>query len=233
MNKFNLFSKSLNKDMTVNVYGEGKKPYIVFPTSEGNAGDFENFSMISSINEQHGFKRITLYCIESHDSKTFYNTDDPKVRISRHADYENYVFEELIPFIKKKHKNNFIGFIGCSFGGYHAINFGLKHPDIVKEMISLIGIFDIQIFFDSYYDENIYFNCPLNYLRNLNDTHIIRQMKEQKIYLGTGTNDFCLDENKRLSQNLTYLGIPHLLDIWEGADHHWYWWKMQVNKFLR
>ena len=47
-----------------------------------------------------------------------------------------------------------MGATGCSFGGYHAINFALRHPDLVTYAVSMSAAFDIpQRFLDGHYDD--------------------------------------------------------------------------------
>ena len=58
---------------------------------------------------------------------------------------------------------------GASLGAYHAANIAFRHPDAVSHLISLSGAFDISSFFDGYYDDNIYFNSPYDYLPNIDD----------------------------------------------------------------
>ena len=115
------------------------------------------------------------------------------------------------------------------FRGYHSANFALKHPQLVTEFISMGGAFDIHQFLDGYYDDTCYYNCPPDFLPNLNDPALNRM----NIVLAAGEYDICRAENERLSRILAAKNIPHTLDIWgDGAGHDWPWWQAMVVKFL-
>ena len=57
--------------------------------------------------------------------------------------------------------------MGASLGAYHAANTLLKHPDVVKRCFALSGVYDMKRFMDGAYDDNFYFNNPVDYLANL------------------------------------------------------------------
>ena len=122
---------------------------------------------------------------------------------------------------------------GCSFGGYHAINFALRHPDIVTGAVSMGGAFDIHQFLDGYYDDNCYYNCPPDFLPNLTDPGI---------WIATTARSWCWLPGKQISAWTKICAsagimhgqtIPHWLDVWgDGAAHDWPWWQQMAVKFF-
>jgi len=58
---------------------------------------------------------------------------------------------------------------GASFGAYHAANSLFKHPDIIKRCFAMSGVYDLRNFMDGMYDDNFYFNNPVDYLSNASD----------------------------------------------------------------
>ena len=96
---------------------------------------------------------------------------------------------------------------GASLGAYHAANIAFRHPDAVSHLISLSGAFDISDFFDGYYDDNIYFNSPYDYLPNITDPWKYNHMG---IIIGTGEWDNTRHESYRLSRDLNSKGHPAL-----------------------
>ena len=64
----------------------------------------------------------------------------------RHVQYERYVINEFLPYIQWKNLAPQIAVTGCSFGGYHALNFSLQHPDVVSPCVTMSGSFDIKSF---------------------------------------------------------------------------------------
>jgi esterase/lipase superfamily enzyme len=117
---------------------------------------------------------------------------------------------------------------GCSFGGYHAANFGLRHPDITQAILSMSGIFDISSFTDGYLDDTVYYNNPMAFLRD--DNH--PDLWNLKLTLGTTWADSCLEQNQRLGGILEQKKIPHWLDIRGDQPHDWPIWKQMFPHYI-
>jgi esterase/lipase superfamily enzyme len=224
------YSPSLGRDMELLVFGHAGLPVIVFPTSMGRFFDYENRNMISIIGDQYERGQIQAFCVDSVDAESWYNKSiHPAQRAARHEQYDHYLVNEVVPFVRSRNSSSELTVTGCSFGGYHSANFALKHPQIVTEFISMGGAFDIHQFLDGYYDDNCYFNCPPDFLPNLNDPAVNRM----NIVLAAGEYDICRAENERLSGIFASKNIAHTLDIWgDGAGHDWPWWQAMVVKFL-
>ena len=139
--------------MDLLVFGHHGAPVIVFPTSRGRFFEYQDRDMVDSIDAE------SWYCDWAH----------PSGRVYRHVQYDQYLLNEVIPFIRGQNDNPFIMTTGCSFGAYHAINFGLRHPEIIRRAIGLSGLYDLRLFVDGYYDDNFYFNNPIDYTSDLHD----------------------------------------------------------------
>ena len=136
--------------------------------------------------------------------------------------------DELTPLIRNVNPAaNTAGIVttGCSFGGYHAVNFLLRHPDVASSCISLSGSFEIRDFLDGYYDDTAYYNNPVDYLPNLNDPWFLDRLRHSGIILGTGDRDNCRDRNLHFSHLLNTKGIPHFLDDRKWCGHDWNYWR--------
>ena len=228
-------SPQLGREMELLTFGCEGMPLLVFPTSKGRFYDFEDRGMIHAIDGPIASGRAYVVCVDSVDAESWYNKDvPPRQRVERHLAYERYVLQEVVPFIKARSRHSEIGVAGCSFGGYHAVNISLRHPDVMRFCLSLGGAFDIKQFIDGYYDEDCYFNNPVDYLPNLNDAwYLDRCRTGYRMILGTGECDLCLEQNRRLSELLDRKAIPHVLDVWgDGAAHDWPWWQRMIAKFV-
>jgi len=119
-------SKYLAKDMPIKIYGSDcGKPVIVFPTQSGSYLDYENFGMIDACQQFINSNKIQLYCIQTIDSDSWCNQSiTPKRRAEVNELFNNYVMNELIPFIGKGN----IGLTGCSMGAYYSANFYFLSP---------------------------------------------------------------------------------------------------------
>jgi esterase/lipase superfamily enzyme len=124
--------------------------------------------------------------------------------------------------------------MGASLGGYHAANTLFKHPDVVKRCFALSGVYDMKRFMDGAYDDNFYFNNPVDYLSNLSDGWVLGQLATCDIHLATGSGPWeRREEADRLSAILRNRGIRHHLDDWGPmGGHDWPYWKHQMKCYL-
>jgi esterase/lipase superfamily enzyme len=83
-------------------------------------------------------------------------------------------------------------------------------------------------FLDGYYDDNVYYNNPPDFIPNDNNP----ELWNMGIVLGTAEFDSCLDDNIRLSGILSKKNIQHWLDIRHNANHDWPIWKEMFPHYL-
>ena len=228
------YSPNLRRDMELLTFGHGGPPVIVFPTSMGRFYDYENRGMIDAIGGKYENGQLQAFCVDSVDSESWYNKSvPPRDRVLRHEDYERYLLHEVAPFIHVHAPGTRVGVTGCSFGGYHSLNFAFRHPDLVSSCVTMGGAADIKQFLDGYYDADCYFNNPPDYMANLSDSRYLDTIGAMRIVLATGENDLCRNDNERMSAVLGSRGIPHWLDVWgNGTGHDWHWWRDMARKFL-
>lgn len=228
------YSNALRREMELLVFGHAGVPLIVFPTSMGRFYDYESRNMIGVIGHKYDSGQFQAFCVDSVDAESWYNKAvHPNQRAHRHNEYDRYIGEEVVPFIRSRNTSDQLIATGCSFGGYHSINYALRHPDVVTGAVSMGGAFDIKQFLNGYYDENCYYNNPPDFVPGLNDPWILERIRRQRLVLATGETDICLDENRRLAGIMDSKGIPHWLDVWgDGAGHDWPWWRDMVVKFF-
>jgi esterase/lipase superfamily enzyme len=177
---------------------------------------------------------LRVFCVDSVDGESWYNRSiHPHERVLRHIAYENYVLFEVVPLMKGASGAAQITTTGCSLGAYHAFNFAMRHPDVVNACIAMSGSFDMKAFMDGYYDNDFYFNNPVDYLPNMNDAWFLDHYRQMRIVLAAGDWDICLGENFRIADVLGRKGIPHWLDVWTGGElHDWPLWQRMAIKFF-
>jgi esterase/lipase superfamily enzyme len=228
-------SPELGRDMELLVFGHAGTPVLVFPTSMGRFYQYEDFGMIAAVQERYDSGALQAFCVDSVDGESWYNKSaHPRDRIRRHEQYERYLLRDVLAFIRSRNSSSQLVLTGCSFGGYHCLNFALRHPDLVTHVISMGGAFDIKQFLDGYYDEDAYFNNPPDFLPNLNEPWYLDQYRHHtRLILVTGEDDICRAENERLARILSDKDIPHILDVWgDRTAHDWPWWRQMAVKYL-
>jgi esterase/lipase superfamily enzyme len=224
----------MGRDMEMLVFGHSGLPVVVFPTSGGRFYEFEDRGMVDGLRDRVESGGVQLYCVDSVDSESWYNRDvSPRWRIARHVQYDNYIVYEVAPFIRQRNRNSNLAALGCSFGGFHAVNAALRHPDLFTGMLAMSGAFDLSNFLGGYHDEDVYFNQPTQYLPNMNDAWFLDRYRQNKYVLATGWDDQCLGQNQNLDRIMNEKGIPHQLFIWNTWNSHdWPTWQQMVREYL-
>jgi len=228
------WSSRLGRDMELLIFGHGGVPVVVFPTSQGRFHEFEDRGLVAAVAGKLEAGEIQLWCLDSVDAESWYNRNvPPRWRIARHVQYENYLMDEVLPFLRQKNQDAHLVALGASFGGYHAVNIALRHPDRFTGFLSMSGAFDLSNFLDGYYDDDVYFNMPPHYLPNLSDAWYFERYRRNQYLLATGWDDHCLGQNQNLARILGAKGIPHQLWIWDSWNSHdWPTWARMMQEYL-
>jgi esterase/lipase superfamily enzyme len=228
------FSREMQRETELLVFGHAGTPMIVFPSSMGKFFEYEDRGMIQVLAPKLDRGDLQIFCPDSIDSESWYNKQAyPRYRVLRHLQYERYILHELLPYIKSRNQSAQLAVTGCSFGGYHAANFSFKHPDVVTHLVSMSGSFDIHQFLDGYYDDDCYFNCPMDYLQGMSDEWFLSRYRQMRIVLGSSDWDMCLDANVKLSALLNAKGVPNWLDVFnDNSKHDWPLWQRMAAKYF-
>jgi esterase/lipase superfamily enzyme len=232
------FSSRLGHDMTVLVYGHWGAPLLSFPTSGGDEWEYENQGMIAALGDLIEAGKVKWFSAGTISGEAFYNKGaHPFHRSYVQAMFDSYIREEVVPFIWDNCRTSGIPIstFGASLGAYQAVNTLLKHPDVIKRCFGLSGQYDMRSFMNGLYDDNFYFNNPVDYVPNLNDPWILNQLSTCDIHLATGHGPW---ENsgptRRLAAILASKNIPHHLDDWrEQGGHDWPFWKHQMREYIQ
>ena len=229
------FSPRLGRDMELLVFGHAGLPTLVFPTSQGRFYEYEDRGMVGALWDKIEAGRLQLYCVDSVDSESWYNRNvPPRWRIARHMQYEDYVLNEVLPLIWLKNHYGQVATTGCSFGGYHAMNFALRHPDLVHDCIVMSAAYDITQFLHGYHDNDVYFNAPFQYLPNMGDPWYLDKYRSNAYLLATGEHDQCWNDNEILAGIMRTKGVNHRLDVWrDRTGHDWPWWHNMARAYFK
>jgi len=105
---------------------------------------------------------------------------------------------------------------------------------VFRRCYALSGVYDMKRFMDGLYDDNFYFNNPVDYMSQMDDPHVRGMLAGCEIHLATGHGPW---EDKgptyRMASILASKGLPHHLDDWGPAGgHDWPYWKHQMREYL-
>jgi esterase/lipase superfamily enzyme len=233
------WSPNLNQEMELKVYGHYGKPALVFPAQGGRFYEYEDFKMVEAVSGFIEAGRLKLFTVDSLDNQSWANWNaHPADRARRHEDYDRYIVQEVAPFVRNHCGDNGHKILatGCSMGAYHCVNFFLRHPDVFDMTMALSGLYQLKIFIGDYTDENVFFNTPLAYLRDLNDPWYLDQYRQSRIVVCCGQGaweDEMLADTLALKGALDAKGVPAWIDIWgHDVNHDWPWWRKMAPYFL-
>jgi esterase/lipase superfamily enzyme len=227
-------SSSLNKEMTIRVFGEDGTPVLVFPNRNGTRGSWEKFGMIEAISFQLENRHNQLYCVDTVDQESFFNPDiEPKTRLGLYARYETYIINEVIPFIVKNSGNDFIIVAGVELGGLYSMNMVLKYPNEFGKIITMGAILDLDVVLHADDVELMYYHNPIAYMPNLTDVRYLDAIRKLDIRIAVNANDPMFDQNLRFSEILNRKAVPHVFDVWdEAAVYDWTGYRDMVVKHI-
>ncbi|WP_016955987.1 esterase family protein [Catenovulum sp. SX2] len=234
------WSKNLEREMELLVFGHSGEKVLVFPTRGGRFFEYEDLRMPAQIEDRINAGELQLYCVDGIDGESFYCFwAHPSGRIQRYLAYEQYILKEVLPFMKKKNKNPVTISHGCSLGAFHAANIAFRHPNKFKKLVAFSGRFDLTLnveyfkdLFDGYYSEEVYFNTPTHFLPNLQCNKILKQLRSMDITLVIGEEDPFYQNNRDLSDILRNQNIEHKLYVWEERAHRGYYWRRMAPLYL-
>lgn len=230
------YSHRLGRDFGVAVFGHWGPPLLTFPTSGGSEWEYHDQGLIGTLAPFIDAGRIKVFSINANGSDSFYNKHaHPLHRSWMQRMYAEYVREEVVPFIWTHCRSEQrIATMGASLGAYHAANMLFKHPDVFKRCLAISGVYDMKRFMDGQYDDNFYFNNPVDYLQNLSDAWHYEQLASCDIHIATGTGPWeDSSSSYRLSGILSSRNIRHSLDDWgPQGGHDWPFWKHQMWEYV-
>lgn len=234
------FSKELQRNMELLVFGHAGKAVIFFPTRMARFYDYENWGIVGALYDKIESGELQLFCVDSIDAESFYNKNlAPAERIKRHLQYEAYLLNELIPFIHKMNGGQYLMAAGCSMGAYHAMNIGLRHPTRFNKVVSMSGRYDLteqlpyyDDLFDGFHNDDIYFNMPRQFMPNLEDPQLLNAMRRMEIILVIGREDPFLPGNTLFHEMLCQKNISHHFYVWDGNAHRPRFWRQMVKLYF-
>lgn len=231
------FSPRLHKDMEIAVYGHYGPALLMFPTAAADYLEYERFHLIDSIAHFIDSGKFKVFSINSINSESWLNNQmHPRHKAIRHQQFNGYVSEEVAPFIFT-HCQSRVPIIttGASFGALHSANTLFRRPDLFDGCIAMSGCYDLKDYTDGYWDDDVYFNSPIDYLQNLHDEGQLNALRAKRhIHFVTGSGSYEKPSASRdIGNVLAAKGIPCEVDIWGGdVDHDWPWWRKMLPHYL-
>jgi esterase/lipase superfamily enzyme len=231
------YSPRLQREMPIATYGYYGFALLLVPTAAADYLEYERFQLIDSLAHFVDSGKVKIFSINSINNESWLNNHmDPRHKITRHQQFNEYVYQEVIPYIKTHTSEDTpIIICGASFGALHSMNLFLKRPDLINGVIAMSGVYDLTEYTKGYYDEDVYFNSPQHYMPNMNDHGILEQIRRSHhlhIFTGSGAYEDPAASG-RFARILYDKGINYELDVW-GPEwpHDWNTWRAVLPHYL-
>lgn len=231
------WSPNLDKDMEIVAYGHFGTAMLMFPSAAADYLEYERFKLIETIQPFIEASKIKVYSINSINSESWLNDKmHPREKAIRHQQYNQYIVEEVVPFIYRDCDGPTpIITCGVSLGALHAANSYFRRPDVFDGVIAMSGIYDLKAYSKGYFDEDCYFNSPMDYLPNMDDPYWLNQLRaKEHVYFVSGKGAYeDPSASVAIGEVLQAKNIPHEVDLW-GYEwgHDWPTWRAMLPHYV-
>lgn len=236
-------SASLERDMHYRVllprgYGSGGR-FPVLYLLHGLYGDYLNWDTRTGLENYARELRLLIVMPDANDS---WYTDSATVSKDK---FEDYIAKDLISEIDEKYRTirerHGRAIAGLSMGGYGAVKFGIKYPELFAFAGSLSGALNAPQNLDTLRPE---FRAKLLEVfgnegspeRPANDIFLLlktpRQATLPYFYLACGTEDSFLDTNRAFALQLSSRKVVYEYHETPGA-HAWEYWDSALAPMLQ
>ena len=234
-----LHSPAIGAPGDVIVYGHWGRPVLAFPSQQGPAWQYEERGMIDALAPLLEAGRVKVYAVSSFDSGSWYHEGLAlEERARRHGLYEDWIVNQVVPFVQEDARTHELIATGVSFGAYHAANFALRRADLFPLAICQSGVYDVSVVAGGERGDAVYFHNPIDYVANLGGDHLdwLRGRVSLLLLAGRGAwedTTGALASTQRFAALLGEKGIRHELDLWgHDSPHDWPAWRAQIAHHL-
>jgi S-formylglutathione hydrolase FrmB len=252
-------SAILGKDVRYTVYlpadyDHSDRTYPVVYLLHGFTDDNTGWLQFGEINRyadkaiQNGDIPPMIIIMPNGDSSFYINSYDGKEK------YEDFFIREFMPAVEKtwriKGEKRYRGIGGLSMGGYGALFYAIKYPDLFAATAPLsAGIFDDNMMttmsgdeweriFARIYGHDLKGKDRLNsFWYNSSILKMVENkspddLKKVRYWIDCGDDDFLTIGNCLLHISLTEKHVPHEFRMRNG-DHNWTYWRTGITDALQ
>lgn len=229
-----------------NAPAEGQQRYPVIYLLHGFGGHYTDWLSKTKLLQYASAYRFIIVTPEGNDS---WYTDSASVPTDK---YESYILQELMTDVQGRYRTiesrEGRAIAGLSMGGYGALKFGIKHPELFAFAASLSGALGAAVWtendlrqFGAALPRSVMqtFGPTGSETRAANDLmKLVREFPAARLaslpyfYLDCGTEDGLLPFSRALTDLLRERKIPYEYRELPG-QHNWTYWDAQVLEVLR
>ena len=159
--------------------------------------------------------------------------------------YEDFFFEELVPFVEKKYRikaeKRYRAISGLSMGGDGSFTYALHHPELFSSACPLsaatgpAALADVQVRLRRD-NPNMPDSTIEKFYKRQSVVHLVNNMPDSvkrsvRWYIDCGDDDFLYEGNSLVHIAMRKREIPHEFRIRNGA-HNWTYWRESLPEVL-
>ncbi len=161
--------------------------------------------------------------------------------------YEDFFFEELMPFVEKQYRikgeKRYRAVAGLSMGGGGTFIYALHHPELFSSACPLsascgpVKLEDTKAWIVRRQGEGEYQEKDLkSYFQRYSAVELVKNMPVDDLksvgwYIDCGDDDFLYEGNSLVHISMRKREIPHEFRIRDGV-HNWTYWRTSLPKVL-
>ncbi|MDT5060645.1 MAG: hypothetical protein QOH63_1104 [Acidobacteriota bacterium] len=213
-----------------------KKHYPVLYLLHGWNGHPQGWITETKLTEYAARHQLIIVLPEGNNG---WYTDSATVADER---YETYILQELIPDVESRYRamrgREGRAIAGLSMGGYGALKFGLKHPDVFIFVASMSGALDAPArtndssIMQTFGDAGTVTRADNDLFKLAGNLPADRLAALPYFYMDCGTEDPWLKVNRELANLFSERKIAHEYRETPGG-HDWKYWDGQEQVVLR
>ncbi len=221
-NEIIINSEHLKRQMKITIFGNYGFVFLAFPLVSDEYSEENDRKIIDEVSDYINNGVFRFVFVPTVENRIWKNTElDWAERSNLHYKYNSFLVEEVLPSIFKiaGSPTPIITF-GCGESGYFAGNSFFRHPDLFFGTVLFDAFFDIRRFCGDRFDENCYFNSPLDFLPNLEEEYWLIHLRARKYihFLADETDNESLIQAQRLSQILKSKNINHNFEQYNSTE---------------
>jgi len=232
------FSKALQKQTAANV---------ILPDGEGMTGPFPVLYLLHGLSDDHTIwhrrtsieryvQNLPLIVVMPDGGRGFYCDAEQGFA------YETALVQELLNLVDRlfptRAERGGRCLAGLSMGGYGAIKFALRFPDLFCSAVShsgALGFGHRPLTGDEPWEVEFRRVVGANPVGGPNDLYALAEKvdraKRPALRIDCGTEDFLIEDNRQFHAHLDGLGILHEYAEFPGT-HEWGYWDQHVQEAL-
>ncbi len=230
-----IYSTSMNKQVPLiavipDIYFSTEILLPVVLLLHGHGGNYKNWSEKVDLEQRVDRYNSLIICPDG--SPNSWYLDSP---LDQGSQYETFMIDELIPWLRKNYRISRLGISGLSMGGHGALFLAFRHQDTFDAVSSISGGVDLT-YSTVKWEISQKIGSYEKFSERWRDNSIVNMVylvekADLPIFIDCGIDDFFIECNRELHSRLLKIGVEHKYNEKPGR-HNWDYWTKNLDDHL-